>query len=225
MRRFRDVETLAAKRHGGAAELERLLKVTKPSSAEVIARVPGDRILALMTKRVFYSGFSREIVDRKWADFEEAFFEFDPAACAAIGGDVYDNLLANKSIVRNGAKIASVAKNAQFILDLKTEHGSAAGFFADWPDERYVELVLLIRKRGSRLGGDTGMRFLRDLGKPAFVLTGDVVKALIREGVVSEPPTSRSQLMTVQDAMNRWSRESGRNLTDMSRILAMSVDG
>ena len=35
------------------------------------------------------------------------------------------------------------------------------------------------------------MHFLRAIGKPAFVLMPDVVKALIREQVVSKSPTGR----------------------------------
>lgn len=223
MRQFAEIETIAARRHGGPAALEAMIAGTTPDSPADIAALPDSRVLERMTKRVFYSGFARKVIDAKWDGFVAAFDGFDPHANAMMSDEKLDTLLRNPAIVRNGAKIASVQRNAQFVLDLAEEHGSAARFFADWPDDRYVELLRTLHKRGNRLGGDTGARFLRDIGKPAFVLTPDVVAALIREAVVDKAPTSRADLANVQDAFNTWSRQSGRNLTHVSRILALSV--
>jgi 3-methyladenine DNA glycosylase Tag len=61
------------------------------------------------------------------------------------------------------------------------------------------------------------------MGKDSFILSRDVVAALIREGVVDRPPSSKRDLAAVQDAFNRWMDESGRGLTQISRTLAMSV--
>ena len=63
----------------------------------------------------------------------------------------------------------------------------------------------------------------RDLGKPAFVTSQDVVAALIREGVLDRPPGGKRDLAAIQEAFNAWSGQSGRNLTEISRILAMSI--
>jgi 3-methyladenine DNA glycosylase Tag len=180
-------------------------------------------VLSAMTRRVFYAGFSSKVIDGKWDAFEDAFAGFDPARCAAITEERFDALLKDDRIVRNGAKIASVQANARFVLELAAEHGSAARCFANWPDADYVGLLELLKKRGSRLGGETGMRLLRALGKPAFVLTPDVVAALIREDVVAKPPSGKADFSAVQTAFNRWSEASGRDLTAISRILAMSV--
>jgi 3-methyladenine DNA glycosylase Tag len=125
--------------------------------------------------------------------------------------------------VRNGAKIRSVQINAQLLLDLAAQHGSAARFFAEWPDENYVGLLDMLKKRGSHLSGDAAMRFLRAIGKPAFITSTDMVSALIREKVLTKPPSSRRELDAIQAAVNQWSKESGRDLTAISRVLAMSV--
>jgi hypothetical protein len=61
------------------------------------------------------------------------------------------------------------------------------------------------------------------LGKLTFVLTKDVIAALIREGVIASPPTSRAQMNAIQTAMNGWSAETGYDLTAISRYLAWSV--
>jgi 3-methyladenine DNA glycosylase Tag len=130
----------------------------------------------------------------------------------------------DRGIVRNGSKIKAVQINAQFLLDLKAEHGSAARFFAEWPDSDYVGLLDILKKRASHLGGDAAGRFLRAIGKPAFIASPDMVSALIREGVINRPPGGKRDLAAIQAAFNAWSSESGRDLTAMSRVLAMSVE-
>jgi 3-methyladenine DNA glycosylase Tag len=177
-----------------------------------------------MTRRIFYAGFSSRVVDDKWPAFEKSFYGFDPNACAFMSEEHFDRLMQDRGIVRNGAKIKSVQINAQFVLALKADHGSAARFFADWPDSDYVALLDLLKKRASHLGGDAAARFLRAIGKPAFVASPDMVAALIRERVIDRQPTGKRDLAIVQAAFNQWSRESGRDLTTISRVLAMSVD-
>ena len=82
----------------------------------------------------------------------------------------------------------------------------------------------MLKKRGSRLGGDTGPRFLRHMGKDTFLLTGDVATRLTDEGVLSGKPTSKKAWKEAQQAFNTWAAESGRGLGEMSVILACTVD-
>ncbi len=218
-----EIIAIAARRKGGMDQLEALLATSPSLTPEALAAIPPDRLLAAMTKRIFYAGFSWTVIDNKWPAFEQAFMGFDPHACAFMPDETLEDLLANKAIVRNGAKIRTVQANARFLLDLAREHGSAARFFADWPDANYVGLLDVLKKRGSHLGGDSGMRFLRMIGKPAFVPTKDVVAALNRAGVIDHAPSSKRDMQLVQQAFNIWSDQSGRDLTQLSRILAMSV--
>jgi 3-methyladenine DNA glycosylase Tag len=222
-RAFAEILAIAAKRKGGLDAVERLLAETPSRPPKEIAALADDRILAEMTRRIFNAGFSSKVITAKWPAFEAAFWGFGPHACAFMSGEPFDALLANREIVRNGAKIKAVQANANFILALAKEHGAAARFFADWPDRDYVGLLDLLKKRGSHLGGDSGMRFLRAIGKPAFIATKDVVAALIREGVVTRAPSAKADFAAIQAAFNCWSKESGRDLTAISRILAMSV--
>ena len=223
MRQFDAIIAVAAERKGGLAALEQLLAETPSLEPERIAATPDHRILAAMTRRVFYAGFSSKVVDAKWDAFEAAFANFDPNTCAYMTEERFDAAMKNPGIVRNGAKIKSVQINAKLVVDLAAEHGSAAKVFANWPDADYVGLLDLLKKRGSHLGGESAMRFVRDIGKPAFVLSRDVIAALIREGVLDRPPGGKRDFATIQAAFNAWSGESGRNLTEISRILAMSV--
>jgi len=75
------------------------------------------------------------------------------------------------------------------------------------------------------MSGHAAMRFLRAIGKPAFILTDYVVNALIRERVIAGAPKTQVDRARVQAAFNIWAQQSGRNLTEISRILAMSVAG
>jgi len=225
MRGFAEILAFAAKRKGGVAALEQSLAQTPSRAPPEIAAIPDARILAEMTRRIFYAGFSSKVIDDKWPAFEQGFHGFDPNACAFMTEAQFDALMRDRGIVRNGAKIKAVQVNARFLLDLKNQHGSAARFFADWPDSDYVGLLDVLKKRASHLGGDAAGRFLRAIGKPAFIATPDVVAALIREGVIERAPGGKRDLVSIQTAFNQWAGESGRDLTAISRVLAMSIDG
>jgi 3-methyladenine DNA glycosylase Tag len=224
MRRFDEIFAIAAERKDGVAVLEKMLAQSASREPAEIAAIPDDRVLAEMTRRIFYAGFSSKVIDAKWDAFESAFGGFDPSTCAFMTEERFDALMQDRGIVRNGAKIRAVQINAQFVLDLKSGHGSAGRFFAEWPDKDYVGLLDVLKKRGSHLGGDAAARFLRAIGKPAFITTPDMVAALIREGVLNLPPSGKRDLAAIQAAFNLWSSESGRDPTAISRVLAMSID-
>jgi 3-methyladenine DNA glycosylase Tag len=223
VRAFSEIIAMAAEQKGGLDAIETMLADTPAVEPAVIVATPDDRILAAMTRRIFNAGFSSKVIDAKWDAFEAAFEAFDPPACAFMTPDRFDLLMKDRNIVRNGAKIRSVQLNAKFVLDLAADHGGAGRFFADWPDADYVGLLGVLKQRGNHLGGDSGMRFLRSIGKPAFIPTKDVVAALIREGVLERAPGGKKDFAAIQQACNQWSAQSGRNLTEISRILAMSV--
>jgi 3-methyladenine DNA glycosylase Tag len=223
MRTFDAIFAVAAERKGGAAALKRILAETASLSPAAIAALPDDRVLAEMTRRVFYAGFSSRVIDDKWEAFEAAFDHFDPRACAFMTDERFDALTQNAGIIRNGAKIRSVQINAQLVLDLAAERGSAARFIAEWPDADYAGLLDVLKRRGSHLSGDAAMRFLRAIGKPAFIASPDMVAALIREGILAKPPSGKRDLAAIQIAFNQWATESGLDLTAISRVLAMSI--
>jgi 3-methyladenine DNA glycosylase Tag len=220
---FQKVIARAADNKGGMAALEKLLADSKPRSPAEIAAIPDDRLLSEMSRRIFQAGFSWKVVDDKWPAFEGLFGGFDPRLCANLAEERFDALLKDGRIIRNAAKIRSIIVNARFILDLAAESGGGARLIAGWPDSDYIGLLDLFEKRASRLSGQAAMRFLRSIGKPSFITTSAVVTALIREAVLTKPPAGKRDMKTIQDTFNAWSAATGRNLTDISRILAMSV--
>ena len=94
-----------------------------------------------------------------------------------------DGHLKDAGIVRHARKILSVRDNARFLLDLAAEHGSAAAFFAAWPDDDFVGLLGRNEAAGFTAVRRNGRRVcFRDMGKPSFITTRDVTAALIAAG-------------------------------------------
>ncbi|MEQ8858703.1 MAG: DNA-3-methyladenine glycosylase I [Pseudomonadales bacterium] len=211
----------AAERKGGREALEALLPV--PSSARALARRSDDRYLAEMTACVFRSGFVWQIIERKWPGFEAAFDGFDVSGCAMLGEEALERLATDERIVRNAAKIRSVPRNASFVLEVRREHGGFGRYLASWPDTDIVGLWQELKRRGDRLGGQTGRFFLRFVGKDTPVLSPDVLRALAQQGVIEKEPMSLRAQAKVQAAFDEWRAQSGRPLCQISRVLAASV--
>ena len=222
MRPFAAIRAQSSARKGGEAALAAQLPTMK--TAAELAAIPDDRWLSMMSRCVFQAGFSWTVVEKKWPGFEEAFWGFDPNRCRMMSDDDFDNLLKDRRIIRNGAKVASVRGNAAMLVELAAEHGSAGRCFADWPADDYGGLLDLLKKRGDRLGGNAGMMALRFMGRDGWVTSPDMVKALAAEGVIDGNHDSQKSRKAIQAAFSQWASENGAPFAHISRILAMSVD-
>ena len=222
MNKFKDIYAHACLRKGGERELKALLPKVRTSRA--LRRVKDDRFLSEMTRCVFQAGFVWRVVDSKWDDFEDVFFGFPPEKIVLLSPEQLEKFGQNKRIIRNMQKIAGVQHNARFVLDVVKAHGSFGKFIASWPTTELIELFAYLKKHGSRLGGMTGQRVLRNMGKDTFVITGDVVRALQRAGLdIKDNPTSKREMALIQDQFNQWHTESGLPYSHLSRICACSV--
>ena len=193
-----------------------------PIAHDALAALPEDRWLSVFTRSVFQGGFNWKAIEAKWPGFEAAFHGFDPGRCAFLDEDDIDALLRDTRIVRNGAKIVSVRDNASFIFSLR-ETGGVGSVIARWPATEYVGLLEMLKTRASRLGRTTGQYALRFAGRDGFILSRDVVARLVTEDVIGKAPTSKRALEEVQKAFNAWMAESGRGITQISRVLALSI--
>ncbi len=221
MRTFDEIYAIAANRKGGAHQLE--AQITPALPPDAFAKIGDDRILSQFAKAILCAGFNWKVVDAKWDGHEAAFKGFVPGQVAMMDDDWFDSLLSDTRIIRHGPKIQAIRDNAVFLCDLARDHGSAAQAIGHWPSEDFVGLIAMLKKQGSRLGGNTGTYALRFLGRDSFILAQDVVARLVAEGVVDKAPTSQKAMTAVQDAFNTWMDQSGRGLTAISRVLAMSV--
>lgn len=221
MQSYQEILAISARRKGGEAAV--LEGIPVPKTAAELADIPDDRWLSAMARGVFQAGFNWQVVENMWPGFETAFHGFDVGRCALMDDEWFDTLVSDTRIVRHGAKIMSVRDNAAFVSETSRAHNGFGRFIADWPSDDYVGLLERLKKDGSRLGGATGQYMLRSMGRDGFILSRDVVARLIAEGVVDKPPTSKGAMRSVQEAFNIWAEQSGKGLTHLSRVLAMST--
>ncbi|RKF20148.1 DNA-3-methyladenine glycosylase I [Alginatibacterium sediminis] len=218
---FDSIWKRAVQRKGSQANLESLLQ--QPLSKEQLSMIPDDRWLSTFTSSIFKSGFVWRVIDNKWPNFERAFFGFEIEKMLLLNEQHIERLASDASIVRNLQKISTVSHNAQLIHRLAIEHGSFAKFIAQWPDDDFVGLCLMLKKQGARLGGNTAAYSMRRMGKDAFVLSNDVTSQLIAQGVVEKTPSSQRDMRAVQAYFNQLRIQSGRSLTEISQTIAYSV--
>jgi len=193
-------------------------------SPRALAQSKNDRWLAQMTRCIFQAGFVWRVVDHKWEDFEDVFFGFPPEKIVLLSPEQIDRFTQNARIIRNRQKILSVQANARLILDITREHGSFGQFISRWPAQELIDLFALLKNTGSRLGGMTGQRVLRNMGKDTFIVTADVVRCLQRSGLdIGDNPTSKRELRLIQGTFNNWHADSDLPFSHISRICALSV--
>jgi 3-methyladenine DNA glycosylase Tag len=221
VRAFKDIRAIAELHKGGSAAVDCLMP--EVFSSTKLVELSDDRYLSEMARRVFRAGLKHAMVDAKWPAFEVAFWGFDPQKVQLMSDEQLEKLAADPSIIRHLGKIRSVRANAAMMVEVARVHGSFGRFIADWPGNNIVELWAWLKKHGNQLGGLSGARFLRMVGKDTFVLTNDVVAALKYDGVVTKMPSSKKDLAAAQAAFNQWQRESGLPLAHISKTLSLTV--
>jgi len=192
-------------------------------SVEEITQLDDSYLLSNLSRRVFRAGIKHSVVDAKWPEFEKAFFGFVPQKVALMSDDQLEKLMQNDKIIRHWGKIKSTRLNAFMVTEYIEKYGSFASFIAQWPVDDIVGLWIELKKQGAHLGGNSAAYFLRLIAKDTFVLTDDVVAALIAQGIVDRRPTSQRDLRLVQQAFNQWHEQSGEPLSHISRLLAHTV--
>lgn len=221
MHHFDVILERAVERKGGKKNLQTLLPV--PKSSRALKAKKDYYYLSEMSRRVFRAGLKHSMVDAKWPAFEKRFFGFDPEKVVLLSDEQLDKMMQDAAIIRHYGKLKTVRRNAQFVLDIRQEHGSFGRFIAQWPESDIVGLWRLLAKRGTYLGGRSASAFLRMVGKDTFLLTEDVVVALKAQGVIDKAPTSQKDLRQTQEAFNQWREESGLALCQISRVLSFTV--
>ncbi|MBN9887459.1 DNA-3-methyladenine glycosylase I [Salipiger abyssi] len=221
MRRFEEILDIAAERKGGRDAV--LAGIPTPKSPDEIAAIPDDRWLAGMARGIFQAGISWTVVENKWPEIEEAFRGFDVGALSMMSEDWFDDLVADRRVIRSAPKIAAIRDNAAFLRRLAEEGTPFGRRVADWPEADFAGLLDWLKRDGSRLGGGTAAYLLRSMGKDGYILSQDVVARLVAEGVIDKAPSSRKAMQAVQQAFNALREESGATLTTISRVLAQSI--
>lgn len=221
LERFSSIYARAAERKGGKAGLASLMSAGLEDAQ--ICQYSDAQLLSAMSRQVFQSGFVWRVVVNKWPAYEKAFFGFEPTKVLMLSPEQIQARAEDPNLIRHLKKTQAIYENALMIHDIAREHGSLANVIASWPSQDIIGLWALLKKRGNRLGGNTGPYFLRGIGKDTFLLTDDVQGYFKAHNLVDAGFTSQTALKQVQSIFNQWQQESGRSLADISRILACSV--
>ena len=120
--------------------------------------------LEVMTKAVFQSGMSWQVVEAKWPGFREAFDGFDPEKVARYTGDDVERLAADTRIIRNRRKIEATLTNAETMLELERSPGGFAGWLRSHPG--FEATVAALRSEFRFLGETGAYFFLYVVGEP-----------------------------------------------------------
>ena len=222
MKPFDAIHAKAQSRAGGAKALE--ARLPRPKSAKALRAMGDDRLLSLMTLRVFRAGLRHGMVDARWPAFEEVFMGFQPRRVRAMPDEALEALMADRRLIRHWGKIKATRANAAAMCELAEAAAGMGAYLADWPGGRIVELWEDLARRFSQLGGNSGPYFLRMAGKDTFLLTPDVVRALNRWGVIEGQPKGKAARRRVQEVFNGWAEAAGRPLSQLSMMLALSID-
>jgi len=217
---FATILDAARTRHGAAAVNARL---PHPKSAAEIAAVPDDRYLSQMSLRIFRAGLKHSVVDAKWPAFEEVFAGFEPRRVRAMSDEAMERLLGDARLIRHWGKLKSVRDNAAAMLKIADEFGSFGSYIGTWPGSNIVGLWDGLASGFSQMGGNSGPMFLRMVGKDTFVLSLSVVAGLKKWAGIA-PPKNKSGRAAAQACFNGWAAETGHPLSQLSMILALSVD-
>jgi len=218
---FQPILEAAQRRAGGEAALVRRLPA--PKSATALRALGDDRYLSQMSLRIFRAGLRHSMVDGKWPAFEEVFHGFDPRRVRAMNDEDLEALLGDARIIRHWGKIRAVRHNAAALCDLADTMGGMGVYLADWPAGDTVGLWQDMTKRFTQLGGNSGPYLLRMVGKDTFLLTPDVVRALAHWGAYAGKAKGKREQVKIQDHFNGWAAATGRPLSQLSMILALSV--
>jgi 3-methyladenine DNA glycosylase Tag len=217
---FATILDSARQRHGAAAIDARL---PHPRSAAELKDTPADRYLSQMSLRIFRAGLKHSLVDAKWPIFEEVFAGFDPRRVRAMSDEAMEKLLGDARLIRHWGKLKSVRDNAAAVLTVGEEFGGFGAWLGSWPGTDIVGLWEALAARFSQMGGNSGPTFLRMVGKDTFILSPSVIAGLKRWAEMP-PPKNRKDRAAAQTVFNTWAAETGRPLSQLSLILALSVD-
>ena len=96
------------------------------------------KLFEFMVLDSFQAGLSWQIILNKREGFRSAFAKFDLVIVALFGKRDIENLINNKTIIRNQLKIRATILNSQYFLDIQKEFGSFDSFIWQFTDGKTI---------------------------------------------------------------------------------------
>jgi 3-methyladenine DNA glycosylase Tag len=218
---FKKLHQRAAERKGGDQALALLL--SDLDNIPPLSALTDDRILSAFTKKIFQSGFVWRVVENKWLNFEESFFNFNIEKILMMPEEMMERKAADPKIIRNYNKVKTIKTNAQMMFEEQQNGDSFSTFLANWPSNDIIGLWAYLKKQGSRLGGNTGPYALRALGKDTFLLTRDIEAYFRANKIIDGGIQSKKSLAAIQKCFNTWQQQSDYSLAKLSRLVAYAT--
>ncbi len=119
--------------------------------------------LEVMSKAVFQTGISWDVVNAKWDGIRDAFDGFDAQTVADYDGGKMDALMEDRRVIRNRKKLEAIASNAARMLELEQQHGSFKKFLGAQGD--FEGKVKALKKEFKFLGETGSYVFLYIVGE------------------------------------------------------------
>ena len=116
--------------------------------------------LEALSRPVFSTGMSWQVIEVKWSDIRAAFHDFDPPKVAAMTPADVERLVDDPRVIRNRKKIEATIQNSERLMELDREHGGFA---------RYLDSLGSFEETVAELRGE--FRFLGDNGAYLFLWT------------------------------------------------------
>lgn len=221
MELFENIYSRAVERKAGKKNLSLLLQ--HPKNSDELNSLSNDRVLSAMTKKIFQSGFVWAVVEKKWHNFEDVFWNFDLEKLVLMPDEMLERKATDPAIIRNFKKVQTIRNNAMMLKTISDEFGSVGQWLANWPSDNIIGLWAYLKKHGDRLGGNTGPYALRVLGKDTFLLSRDVEAYFRANKLIEGGISSKRSLLAIQETFNQWHQESQLSFQEMSQIVAYSV--
>lgn len=136
-----------------------------------VASLDDDRFFELLSKVVFYTGFHRGVVERKWEHFQTAFCGFAIVKVAEFDETDVERLLAKDSpIVKNARKVMATVHNAKVCRQLVIDHGSMAQFLQAVLAQQNRNLEGAFKRAFELVGESAAHSLLLDLRGAAILI-------------------------------------------------------
>jgi DNA-3-methyladenine glycosylase I len=113
-----------------------------------------------LTRAIFQAGFSWQVIQDKWPNFQQAFDGFDVATVAGYGEPDVERLANDRGIVRNRRKIEATIHNARQMWDLIREYGSFYAYLRSLDGFPYAARRKELGQRFRNLGPTSVFVFL-----------------------------------------------------------------
>lgn len=119
-----------------------------------------------MTRIIFQGGLNWAVIDKKWPNFQKAFKDFSIVTVSNFKEDDVEELMSNKSIVRNRSKIIATINNAKQFQEIIRNHGSFQKYLDSLDkSDNYANVIKELSKKFSRLGPASAQIFLFSVGE------------------------------------------------------------